>query len=342
MTSIHPRIVPAEEEKDLGFGTVVASERAHRLLNRDGSFNVARDGLSLAESLSPYHWLLTMSWTRFFALLTALYLVANAVFAVGYILCGAGALASPPTGMPEGRFLQAFFFSVETFATIGYGNIYPVGTIPNMLMTVESIAGLMAVALATGIVFARFSRPIVRIRFSKKAIIAPYRGITAFEFRIANERNTQMVQLEAKVLLSRFEMRDGHTKREFVELALERRQVVFFPLTWTIVHPIDETSPLYGRTPEDLVRSAAEFLVLLSGYDETFATTLLTRTSYRADEVEWDARFKSPYTSPGDGGVIRIDIGKLDDIETGVGDGPHAHHHRPSVIDAPPIRWPSI
>lgn len=336
-----PRIVPAEEEKDLGFGSVVANERGHRLLNRDGTFNVARDGLSMAESLSPYHWLLTMSWARFFALLTALYLVSNALFAVGYLLCGAGALALPPTGMPEGRFLQAFFFSVETFATIGYGNIYPVGTVANMLMTLESIAGLMAVALATGIVFARFARPQVRIRFSRRAIIAPYRGITAFEFRIANERNTQMVELQAKVLLSRFEMKNGHPSRQFRELGLERRQVVFFPLSWTIVHPIDETSPLYGLTHDDLVRSDAEFLILLSGYDETFATTLHTRTSYRADEIDWDARFKSIYTTPGDGGIIRIDVGKLDEVEHGAG-AETQHTHRASVIDNPPIRWPSI
>jgi inward rectifier potassium channel len=244
--------------------------------------------------------------------------------------------------MPEGRFLQAFFFSVETFATIGYGNIYPVGAVANMLMTLESIAGLMAVALATGVVFARFARPVVRIRFSRRAIIAPYRGITAFEFRIANERNTQMVELQAKVLLSRFEMKNGHPSRQFRELALERRQVVFFPLSWTIVHPIDETSPLYGLTHDDLVNSDAEFLILLTGYDETFATTLHTRTSYRAEEIDWDARFTSIFTTPGDGGIIRIDVGRLDEVVHGATESLHEHHHRPSVIDTPPVRFPSI
>ena len=264
--------------------------------------------------MSPYHWLLTLSWARFLSLLVAAYLVSNALFAVGYLLCGPGALATPATGMPEGAYLQAFFFSVETFATIGYGNVYPVGRAANWLMTVESVAGLMAVALVTGLMFARFARPTARIRFSRRAIVGPYRGITAFEFRLANERASQMVQVEAKVLLSRFETHGGRTAREFHDLALERRQVVFFPLSWTVVHPIDESSPLWGVTAEDLARTDAEFLVLLSGYDETFATTVHARTSYRADEVLWGARFASVYTKPGETGMLGIDIGRLDDV----------------------------
>jgi inward rectifier potassium channel len=311
----HPRVVPAEEERDLGFGSVVANIRRTRLLNHDGSFNVAREGLGIGETLSPYHVLLTMSWPRFLGLLTALFLVANAVFAVAYLFCGAGALATPATGMPEGRFLQAFFFSVETFATIGYGNVYPVGAAANFVMTAESIVGLIGVALATGIMFARFSRPVARLRFSRQALIAPYRGITAFEFRLTNVRNTQMVQLEARVLFSRFETKDGRTSREFYPLELERRQVVFFPLAWTVVHPIEESSPLYGLTPDDLARSEAEFLVLLTGYDETFATTVHARTSYRAEEIVWGARFGSMFEEPGEGGMIRIDVGRLDKID---------------------------
>ena len=316
MTSRTPDVVPAEEERDLGFGSVVANERRFRLLNPDGTFNVAREGMGLGEALSPYHFLLTISWPRFLALLSAVFLVANAIFAVGYLMCGASALATPSTGMPEGRFLQAFFFSVETFATIGYGNVYPVGVAANWLMTAESIAGLIGVALATGIMFARFSRPTARIRFSRRAVIAPYRGISAFEFRLANVRNSQMVQLEARVLFSRFETRDRRLSREFHELTLERRQVVFFPLAWTVVHPIEESSPLYGLTADDLVRSDAEFLVLLTGYDETFATTVHARTSYRAEEIAWGAKFASVYATPGTDGMVRIDVGRLDEMET--------------------------
>ena len=315
MTVPKLKIVPAEEEKDLGFGAVVASERKQRLLNRDGSFNVSREGLGVWEALNPYHSLLTMSWPKFFGLLTGTILLLNTIFAVLYLLCGEGALAMPATGMPEGRFLQAFFFSVETFATIGYGHVYPIGIAANSVMTIESIVGLIAVALTTGIMFARFSRPTARIRFSQRALIAPYRGITAFEFRLANVRASQMVNLEAKVLFSRF---GAHKeKRDFADLALERRQVALFPLSWTIVHPIDETSPLYGLTAEDLASGDAEFLVMLSGYDETFATTVHTRTSYKPDEIDWGVRFASVYEKPGEDGMIKIDVGKLDETIPG-------------------------
>jgi len=309
-----PRVISAEEERDLGFGSIVSNARRHRLLNQDGTFNVTREGLAIGERLNPYHWLLTMSWTRFLAFVAGMFLLENAVFAILYLMCGPGALATPGTGMPEGRFLQAFFFSVETFATIGYGAVYPVGIAANFLMTFEAIVSLIGVALMTGLMFARFSRPVARIKFSRKALIAPYRGITAFEFRLANVRNTQMLQLEARVLLSRFEARDGVTARQFRELTLERRSVVFFPLSWTIVHPIDETSPLYGLTPEDLESTETEFLVLLTGYDETFATTVYARTSYRADEIVWGVNFASVFEKRATEETIRIDVGRLDEI----------------------------
>ena len=315
MTGHAPRVNPAEEERDLGFGAVVANERRHRLLNRDGTFNVARDGISLAERLNPYHWLLTMTWPRFLSMLVAVFIVENAVFAGFYLLCGPGALATPATGMPEGRFLQAFFFSVETFATIGYGAIYPVGVAANVLMTFESIVSLIGVAIVTGLMFARFSRPLARLRFSRRAVIAPYRGITALEFRLANMRASQMVELEAKVLFSRFVTKGGKSSREFTELALERRQVVFFPLSWTIVHPIDDASPLRGLTHDALVASDAEFLVLLSGYDETFATTVHARTSYRAEEIVWGSKFSNIYEPPGADGMVRIDVSRLDELQ---------------------------
>lgn len=303
-----------EEERDLGFGSVVARESRKRLLNRDGSFNVSRDGLGLG-SLSVYHSLLTMTWTRFLGWLTASYLLINALFAVAYLVCGASALQTPPTGMPEGRFLQAFFFSVETFATIGYGNVYPVGVASNVIMTLEALVGLLGVALATGIIFARFSRPTARIRFSRFAVIAPYRGVSAFEFRIVNERRNEIVQLEARVLLIRFEWIDGEHTRVFHDLALERRHVVFFPLSWTIVHPIDETSPLHGVTPEQLAESHTEFLVLLTGMDDIFSQTVHARSSYSASEVRWGARYRSVFNPPAPDGSLSIDVRRLDDVD---------------------------
>ncbi|HEY6853493.1 MAG TPA: ion channel, partial [Gemmatimonadales bacterium] len=304
---------------DLGFGAVVSRESRLRLLNRDGTFNVRRRGLGFFESLSAYHTLLTLSWPRFLGLVVAAYFAANVLFAVAYLLCGPGALMGPMVG--ESHLLQAFFFSVETIGTIGYGQIAPASFAANVVMTIESVSGLMGLAIVTGLLFARFSRPIAAILFSRWAVIAPYRGSRAFEFRIANRHKNELVELEAKVLYSRTRERGGRRMREFLELGLERRTVVFFPLTWTIVHPIDETSPLQGVTHEQLVAEDAEFLVLLQGTDETFAQRVHARSSYKPHEIVWQARFTDVFQPPGPDGALAVNVGRLHEFERLVAPG---------------------
>jgi inward rectifier potassium channel len=303
-----------DPNRDLGFGAVVARESRKRLLNKDGSFNVVREGLRFFESLSPYHSLLTTTWPRFLGLVVLFFIVTNAVFGFAYFLCGPGQIAGSTAVSLPAQYLEDFFFSVQTFATIGYGVMHPVGLAANLLVTLEALVGLLGFALATGILFARFAQPTARILFSKRAIIAPYRGITAFELRVANIRRTEMIQVKAQLMLTRLR-RDGSGNREFIPLKLERDSVIFFPLAWTIVHPIDETSPLYGATPEDIGGCNAEFLVLLSGIDETSAQTVHTRTSYKADEIVWGARFTNLFNPPKPDGVLSIDIGRLHDFE---------------------------
>jgi inward rectifier potassium channel len=305
---------PPDINSDLGFGSVVARESRRRLLNRNGTFNVKREGRSLFRSLPAYHYFLTMSWTRFLALVSGVYIVANALFAVAYVGCGDDALTGfPHLGAGE-RFATAFFFSVHTLATIGYGSISPTNMLSNLVVVFESLIGLLGFALVAGIVFARFARPMAQIVFSDNAIIAPYRGLTAFMFRIVNQRSNELVQLEAKVMLTR-RKRGVDGDREFISLKLERETVVFFPLTWTIVHPIDEKSPLHGMTERDLLGCDSEFLILLNGFDETFSQTVHTRSSYRGDEIVWGARFKSIFNPPKPDGTLSVDIGKLHDIE---------------------------
>jgi len=305
---------PTDINSDLGFGSVVARESRRRLLNRNGSFNVKREGLSFLQSLSAYHYFLTMSWTRFLGYAMGAYLAANALFAVAYVGCGDDALTGFPTQGAGERFVTAFFFSVHTLATIGYGNIAPQNLESNIVVVFESLVGLLGFALAAGIVFARFARPMAQIVFSDNAIIAPYRGFTAFMFRIVNQRSNELVQLEAKVMLTR-RKRGVDGEREFIQLKLERENVIFFPLTWTIVHPIDEKSPLHGMTERDLLGCDSEFLVMLNGFDETFSQTVHTRSSYRGDEVVWGARFKSIFNPPKPDGTLSVDIRKLHDIE---------------------------
>jgi inward rectifier potassium channel len=302
-----------ERDRDLGFGSVVSQQRHLRLINRDGSFNVNRKR-SLLDSLS-YYSLLMMSWPKFIGLVAAAYVAVNVVFACFYLLCGAQALQAAPGNALSAPFLRAFFFSVETFSTIGYGNIVPVGLAPNVIVASEALFGLLGFALATGLIFARFSRPTAKILFSDRALLAPYQGITAFEFRIMNARNNQIIELGARVLFSRFEDGGGNRVRKYYELSLERARVVFFPLAWTIVHPIDEKSPMYGLTREELLATDTEFLILLTGIDETFSQTVHARSSYRADEVVWGAKFANLYIYDDDGHILGVDIERFHRFE---------------------------
>lgn len=312
-----------EENRDLGFGTVVARESRRRLLNRDGSFNVARKGLNPLSSINFYHSLLTMPWWKFFLLVVAGYLATNSLFALGYYLCGPGALTAPSELDISSRYWRSFFFSIHTIATIGYGNITPVGMAPNILVSVEALTGMLGFALVTGILFARFSRPTAKIIFSSNAVIAPYRSIHAFEFRITNGRINQLIEVNAKVIYAQFEESGGKRIRKFYQLSLERESVAFFSLTWTVVHPIDEASPLYGRTRQDLIDAEAEFLILLTGIDETFSQTVHARSSYRADEVVWNARYGNIYNRPTPSGRLTVDVRRLHAIEP-AGEAPEA------------------
>ena len=302
---------PPDAPTDLGFGSVVGGARQQRLINRDGSFTSRRVGFSAHSYLNGYHALLTMTWPRFLGVVTASYTVLNALFAAAFVLCGAGALAGTPPGQMGGPFLRAFYFSVDTFATIGYGNVHPIGSAANLVVAVESLLGLLFVALLTGLVFARFARPTAAVKFSEVAVVAPYQGVTGLMFRIVNARSNQLMELEAKVLYSRL---DGSGRR-YDQLKLERTKVVFFPLSWTIVHPIDESSPLWGLGHAELLHSDAEFDILLSGIDETFSQTVHTRSSYKPQEIEFGARFSNIYNPVGSDGTISIDVSRLSDIE---------------------------
>ena len=304
-----------DPSKDLGFGSEVARGVHKRLLNRDGSFNVVRYGLNPLSALSFYHWSLSVSWLRFLGFLSASYLVINTLFALAYLACGPAALAGPPATSFGGEFLRAFFFSVETFGTIGFGNVVPVGLPANVLMTLEALSNIVGIALATGIVFARFSRPTAKIIFSRQAIVAPYRDGTAFEFRIVNARSSQIIELEAKVSLSRLERSPTGMIRKFHDLKLERNKVVFFPLSWTLVHPIDNESPLFGWSASDLLATDAEILILLTGTDETSSQAVHSRSSYKADEIVWNATFASIFRRSKEQDILGMDVTRLHDIQ---------------------------
>ena len=304
-----------DDERDLGFGSVVAGQSRRRLLNADGSFNVERTGLSIVTSLNAYHTLLSMSWSTFLGLVLLLYFVSNIIFGMLYASFGPEALVDTSSTPTSDLFVRGFFFSVQTFATIGYGTIHPVGIVPNLLVTIESYYSLLANALITGVVFARFARPTAKIVFSKVAVVAPYRGIKGLMFRIVNGRNNQLIELEAKVMFARFIKEQGRTVRRFDILELERRKVTFFPLAWTVVHPIDKDSPLYGLSQQDLVATDAEILILLTGIDETFSQSVHARSSFKPDAILFGRKFSNLYNEVEDGQPISIDVRRLSETE---------------------------
>jgi inward rectifier potassium channel len=297
-------------EQDLGFGRVLSEKHNYRLLNRDGSFNVrVLHGSPLARVFS-YHVFLNMTWPRFILVFVSAYLFTNALFALLYLAAGPGALLGD-SHLPT--FWRAFFFSVHTFATVGYGSIWPSTTLSNVIVTVETLTSLMTFAVVTGLVFARFSRPVADIRYSSSAIIAPYKNMSALEFRVVNGRQNQLINLEATVMLSRFEDEGDDRPRRYHQLKLERQKVALFPLNWTIVHPIDEQSPLYGWNQQMLAHAEVEIFVLITAVDETFAQTVNSRASYTWKEIQCGRKFVGMYELKDNQMVI--DVEKLDATE---------------------------
>jgi inward rectifier potassium channel len=305
-----------DELRDLGFGTRVAQQSRLRLLNRDGTFNVGRSGLSFLQSMELYNSLLTMSWSRFYLATILGFCGVNAFFALCYLVMGTDSLSGIATTNPFAWFIQAFFFSVQTFTTVGYGHIWPGDIAGNVVSIINAFVGLLGFAVATGLMFARFSRPTARIAYSEHAVIAPYRDITAFMFRIANMRRSQLIEVDVKVLLITIENTSGTRRRHFHQLYLERDHVGFFPLTWTIVHPVDENSPLFGTTEKEMRDQEMEFLVLLTAIDDAFSQTVHSRTSYRYDEVLCGVRFVDIFVGADDSdGILRVNLRRLNDVE---------------------------
>ena len=300
-----------DDDNDLGFGSVVSTQSERRLLNKNGSFNVRRRGIGVLRSQSLYHSALSMTWPRFLCVVTLSYLIVNVVFALLFMACGRDALVGTDESQMGGAFARAFFFSVETFATIGYGQISPVGVPSHLVMVVEALIAVMSQALITGLLFARFSRPTAAILFSENIIVAPHQNGRALMFRITNLRDSQLLDVTARVNCS---WMDGASRR-FILLELERSNVMFFPLAWTIVHAITPDSPIYGVTEAQMLSRSFEFLVTIAATDETFAQTVHARSSYKADEILWGAKFRNIFNPPDDDGLMSVDVERIDDVD---------------------------
>ena len=293
----------SEQESDLGFGTGITTA-GQRLINRDGSFNIVRRGMG---AWRPYQSLVEMSWTHFLAVVALFYIATNALFAVTFVFIGVDSLSGAPAGYSLAEdFVFAFFFSIQTFTTVGYGAISPTSPASNIIASIDALVGLMSFALATGLLFARFSKPKASILFSNSAVIRPYKDTpyNSFQFQIVNRRNNRLINLLAKVTISWVEDMNGEKARRFALLELERDRVFLFPLNWVIVHVIDKDSPLWGKNEEEIRAMEPEFIALIQAYDETFAQDVHANSSYTCDEVWWNRRFESMYFPDENGQTI--------------------------------------
>lgn len=268
-----------------------------RILIRDGRFHIMGIGAWYSYWRDPYHLLLTIPWHGFLALTGLAYVAINTLFALAY-LAGGDCIANAK----HGSFADAFFFSVQTLASIGYGAMYPRTTYANVVVTLEALIGLLAISMNAGLAFARFTRPTARVIFSRVAVIAPYDGVPTLMFRTANQRRNQILEAQMRVYLMRDEVSaEGQKMRRFYDLNLLRSQTPSFTLTWTVMHAIDEGSPLYGETADSLSRMQATIVISLSGIDETVAQTIHARHSYSPLDIVWNRRFVDIFSNTADG-----------------------------------------
>ncbi len=299
-----------KESFDPGLTTQFSGE-LRRTINADGSFNVKRSGLRWRDA-NPYLMLIDTTWPRFLLFVVVGFLTVNIIFACLYLAIGVENLKGRESDL--GAFANAFFFSVHTLTTVGYGNVYPEGFWSNLMSSMEAATGLMVFAIATGLLYGRFSRPSARIIYSKNAIVAPYQDGTSLQFRVTNARRNVLMNMEARVLLMTVDSTDGQLKRNFIDLPLERRSVYFFALTWTVVHPIDAESPFFGKTREDLAKVSAEILILIQGFDDTFSQQVHSRYSYRHDEFVWGAKFIPTFKVDTKGDLV-VEVDRIDEMK---------------------------
>ncbi len=264
-------------------------EHTKRIINKDGSFNIKRIGGGLS-SVNAFHYLINISWPKFLLIVFAGFISVNLLFAVLYQLAGIENLVNASAQDGIQSFLNTFFFSVQTFATVGYGGMHPTGIASNIIASLESMTGILSFALATGLLYGRFSKPSAKIIFSDKAIITPFKDSKALMFRVANARPNVMMEMEANAMMTFLDKTNNQFTRKYFPLKLEIKFVYFFPLPWTIVHPIDEESPIFGKKEDELKDLEAELLIMIKGFDDSFSQHVITRNSYKYDEIVWDVK----------------------------------------------------
>ncbi len=299
-----------KSEENTGFGAS-SSNNAGRFFNRRSGANIIKKGVNLLDRYSWYHTMLAMPRTKFLLLIFSIYIFINLVFAGIYYLIGIEHLTGVNVGSTMKSFSEVFFFSTQTFTTVGYGRISPTGFLTSAVATFEAFLGLLSFAIATGLFYGRFSRPQAFLKFSDHALISPYKDSIALMFRMSPYKNNILSEAEAKLTLAMQVEENGKRMNKFYPLSLEIAKVNALTLSWTIVHPIDEASPLYNWNADDMKSARMEILVFVKAFDEVFSNTVMSRTSYIADEIIWGGKFKVMYYPSEDKTKTVLDLDML-------------------------------
>ncbi len=297
---------------DPGLGSKLKGDH-NRIINKNGDFNIVRvgQGFSIRD---VFQHLVNMSWTRFLIYLTVAFASINALFALAYVSVGLEGLQGSKPGPFMYEFKQAFFFSIQTCATVGYGHMAPVTDACNYISSIETLFGLLCMSIATGLFYGRFSRPHSSVVFSNHALIAPYKERTSFQFKLVNRRAETLMDVEVRTVLTMLEKVNGENVRKYFQLGLEINQVAFMPLTWTLVHDINDDSPISQMTEQELRASQAEVLIQLKAFDETYNQVIYSRYSYPVSDWVWGAKYKPSFTS-GDNGETTVFVDKIHEWE---------------------------
>jgi inward rectifier potassium channel len=301
----------SRQNHDTGFATS-NTELGGRFINKDGSYNLVKEGLPLWQRVSRFHDMLNLPQWRFITIILFYFFFINLIFTGVYFLIGVAQFQGLDTDTHWHTFRELFYFSMQTYTTVGYGRINPVGDAASMISSLEALTGLLSLAIATGLIYGRFSKPRSYLTFSDHALVSPYKDKTAIMFRFAAYKDKHSLSdLEIRVNMGMKVLENDVPTYKYFSLTLERDRVESMMMSWTVVHPIDENSPFFGFTETDMKDADVELYVMLRGFDDVFSNYVLQRTSYTFNEIFFNRKFIPMYRESEDGQTTILELHKL-------------------------------